>query len=190
MNAIVRIALARPYTFIVMAMLIAIFGVLAALKTPTDIFPEIRVPAIGVAWNFAGLQPDEMAGRVITPSERLLTTTVNDIDHIESTSLAGLGIVKVFFQPGVDIRLATAQITSVSQTVTRQMPAGTTPPLIINYSAATVPILQLAQSDPTLSEKNRRRPQQQRRAPGPDHRPRSGDSRPLRRQAARRADRP
>jgi CzcA family heavy metal efflux pump len=152
LNAIVRVALQRPYTFIVMAVLIMIFGVMAALKTPTDIFPEIKVPVIGVAWDFAGLSPNEMAGRIITPYERTLTTTVNDIDHIESTSVGGKGIVKIFFQPNVDIRTATAQVTSISQTAVRQMPAGTTPPLILNYSAATVPILQLAQSDKTASE--------------------------------------
>ena len=152
MNAIVRIALQRPLTFIVMAMLILIFGVLAALGTPTDIFPEIRVPVIGVAWNYAGLSPQEMAGRIVTPYERVLSTTVNDIDHIESQSLPGIGIVKIYFQPGVDIRTATAQVTSISQSAVRQMPAGTTPPLIINYSAATVPILQLAQAGKSQSE--------------------------------------
>ncbi len=152
MNAIVRIALQRPLTFIVMAMLILIFGVLAALGTPTDIFPEIRVPVIGVAWQYAGLSPQEMSGRIVTPYERVLSTTVNDIDHIESQSLPGIGVVKIYFQPGVDIRTATAQVTSISQTAVKQMPAGTTPPLIINYSAATVPILQLAQSGKGLSE--------------------------------------
>ncbi len=152
MNALVRIALQRPYTFIVMALLITIFGVLAALGAPTDIFPEIKVPVIGVAWQYAGLSPNEMAGRIVTPYERLLSTTVNDIDHIESQSLPGIGIVKIYFQPGVDIRTATAQVTSISQTAVKQMPAGTTPPLIINYSAATVPILQLAQSGKGMSE--------------------------------------
>ena len=152
MNALVRIALSRPYTFIVMALLIVIFGVLAALGTPTDIFPEIRVPVIGVAWNYTGLSPSEMSGRIVTPYERVLSTTVNDIDHIESQSLPGIGVVKIYFQPGVDIRTATAQVTSISQTAVRQMPAGTTPPLIINYSAATVPILQLAQSAKSQSE--------------------------------------
>jgi multidrug efflux pump subunit AcrB len=152
LNAIVRVALQRPYTFVVMALLLAIFGVMAAVKTPTDIFPEIKVPVIGVAWQFAGLSPSEMSGRIVTPYERVLSTTVNDIDHIESQSLSGMGIVKIYFQPGVDIRTATAQVTSISQTAVKQMPAGTTPPLILNYSAATVPILQLAMSDKTLSE--------------------------------------
>ncbi|MDB5428218.1 MAG: transporter [Phenylobacterium sp.] len=152
MNAIVRIALKRPYTFIVMAVLIMIFGVMAALRTPTDIFPEIRVPVIGVAFNFAGLSPGEMSNRIVTQFERFLTTTVNDVEHTESQSVNGIGIVKIFFQPGVDIRTATAQVTSSAQVSIRQMPAGVTPPLVLNYSAATVPILQLADSDKTLSE--------------------------------------
>jgi multidrug efflux pump subunit AcrB len=149
---IVRVALQRPYTFVVLALLILIIGPLAALSTPTDIFPNIRVPVIGVAWTFAGLSPDEMSGRIITPYERVLTTTVNDVEHTESTSVPGMGIVKIYFQPGVDIRTATAQVTSISQTVLRQLPPGATPPLILNYSASTVPILQLATSSPTQSE--------------------------------------
>src|SRR5271168_70678 len=149
---IVRIALQRPYTFIVLALFILIAGSLAAVNTPTDIFPNIRVPVIGVAWQYAGLSPDEMAGRIITPYERSLTTTVNDIEHTESQSLPGIGIVKIYFQPGVDIRTATAQVTSISQTVLKQMPTGITPPLILNYNASTVPILQLATSSRTLSE--------------------------------------
>ncbi|HXA41000.1 MAG TPA: efflux RND transporter permease subunit, partial [Phenylobacterium sp.] len=108
MNALVRIALARPYTFIVMAVLIMIGGIMAALRTPTDIFPEIRVPVIGVAFNFAGMAPGEMSNRIVTPFERFLTTTVNDVEHTESQSLPGIGIIKIFFQPGVDIRTATA----------------------------------------------------------------------------------
>ncbi|HEX2817457.1 MAG TPA: efflux RND transporter permease subunit, partial [Phenylobacterium sp.] len=152
MNAIVRIALSRPYTFIVMAVMIMIFGVMAALRTPTDIFPEIKVPVIGVAFNFAGLSAGEMGVRIVTPFERFLTTTVNDVEHIESQSITGIGIVKIYFQPGVDIRTATAQVTSVAQTSVKQFPVGTTPPLILNYSASTVPILQLADSDKTLSE--------------------------------------
>ena len=147
LNAIVRIALSRPYTFVVMAVLITIFGVMAALRTPTDIFPEIKVPVIGVAFNFAGLSANEMGVRIITPFERFMTTTVNDVEHVESQSITGVGVVKIYFQPGVDIRSATAQVTAVSQTSVKQMPVGTTPPLILNYSASTVPILQLADSD-------------------------------------------
>jgi CzcA family heavy metal efflux pump len=152
MIGIVRIALTRPLTFIVMALLIAIGGILAAVRMPVDIFPEIRIPVIGVAFQYAGLPPEEMAGRIVTNYERVLTTTVNDIEHTESQSVPGFGIVKIYFQPGADIRTANAQVTSVSQTILRQMPAGTTPPFITNYSAATVPILQLALSGDGLSE--------------------------------------
>jgi len=149
---IVRVALQRPYTFIVLALFILIVGPLAAVNTPTDIFPNIGVPVIGVAWSYTGLSPDDMAGWIITPYERVLPTTVNDIEHIESQSLPGMGIVKIYFQPGVDIRTATAQVTSVSQTILKQLPPGADPPLILNYNASTVPILQLATSSPTLSE--------------------------------------
>ena len=152
MIGIVRVALSRPLTFIVMAILIALVGVLAAIRTPVDIFPDIKVPVIATAWQYAGLSPDEMSGRIITPFERVLTTTVNDIDHIESQSLPGIGVVKIYFQPGADIRTATAQVTSVSQTVLKQLPPGITPPLVLNYSASTVPIVQLALSGKGLSE--------------------------------------
>ena len=152
MIQIVRVALTRPLTFIVMAIVIAIAGTLAALRTPVDIFPDIRIPVIAVAWQYSGLSPADMSARIVTPDERMLTTTVNDIEHIESQSLQGIGIVKIFFQPGTDIRTATAQVTSSSQTVLRQMPPGITPPLILNYNASTVPILQLALSGQGLSE--------------------------------------
>jgi CzcA family heavy metal efflux pump len=152
LNALVRIALARPYTFIVMAVLIMIFGIMAALQTPTDIFPDIKVPVIGVAFNYSGLSPEDMSNRIVTQFERFLTTTVNDVEHTESQSLPGIGVVKIFFQPGTDIRTATAQVTATAQTSIKQMPQGVNPPLILNYSAATVPILQLADSDKTLSE--------------------------------------
>ena len=152
MTWIVKVALERPLTFIVMAILLVIVGPLAAMQMPTDIFPDIKIPVIGVAFQYTGLSPDEMAGRVISPYERGLTTTVNDIEHIESTSLPGIGIEKIYFQPGVDIRTATAQVTSISQTVLKQMPPGETPPLILNYNASTVPILQLAFSGDHMSE--------------------------------------
>jgi CzcA family heavy metal efflux pump len=152
MIGIVKIALSRPLTFIVMAVVIFIAGIGAALRTPVDIFPDIRVPVIAVAWQYAGLPPEEMAGRIVTPYERILTTTVNDIEHVESQSLQGIGIVKIFLQPGADTRTATAQVTSVSQSVLRQLPPGVTPPLILNYSASTVPIIQLALSGHGLSE--------------------------------------
>ena len=152
MLGIVRIALRRPYTFIVLALTILIVGPLAALRTPVDIFPDIRIPVIAIIWGYTGLQPDLMAGRIVTQSQRGLTTTVNDIEHIEATSYNGLGIIKVFFQPNVDIRIANAQITAVMQTQLRQMPPGQTPPLILNYNASTVPIIQLALSGSGLSE--------------------------------------
>lgn len=151
---VVRIALKRPYTFVVMALLMLIVGTLAALRSPVDIFPEIRIPVIAVAWQYAGLPADDMAGRITTLYQRSLTTTVNDIEHIEANSYTGFGIVKIFFQPGVDIATANAQVTAISQVVTRQMPAGTTPPLILNYSASTVPILQIALSGKGLTEQN------------------------------------
>ena len=151
---IVGTALKRPYTFVVMALLILVLGPLAALKTPTDIFPEIRIPVIAVAWAYTGLPPDQMAGRITTLYQRVLTTTVNDIEHIEANSYAGVGIVKIFFHPGVDIAVANAQVTAISQVMVRQMPPGTMPPLIVNYNASTVPILQLALSGQGLSEQN------------------------------------
>jgi multidrug efflux pump subunit AcrB len=151
---IVSVALRRPYTFVVMALLLLILGPLAALRMPTDIFPEIRIPVIAVAWQYTGLPPEQMAGRISTLYQRALTTTVNDIEHIEATSYAGIGIVKVFFQPGVNVAVANAQVTAISQVVVRQMPPGTLPPLIINYNASTVPILQLALSGQGLSEQN------------------------------------
>ena len=153
MLQLVKLALRRPYTSIVFAILIALGGAIAAIRTPTDIFPDIKIPVIAVVWTYRGLPPDDMAGRVIYYYERQLTSTVTDIDHIESNSLSGIGIVKIFFRPGVDIRTATAQVTSVSQTVLKQMPPGITPPLILNYNASTVPILQLALSGVGISEK-------------------------------------
>ncbi|HEY8026077.1 MAG TPA: efflux RND transporter permease subunit [Burkholderiaceae bacterium] len=148
----VRIALKRPYTFVVLALLILIFGPMAALKSPTDIFPDIKIPVISAVWTYNGLSPEDMSGRVVYYYERQLSSTVNDIDHIESQSLPGYGVVKIFFQPNVDIRTATAQVTSISQTVLKQMPPGITPPLILNYNASTVPILQLALSSSQDSE--------------------------------------
>jgi len=154
MLAIVRLALRRPYTFIVFAILIVLFGGLAAVRTPTDIFPDIKIPVVAAVWSYQGLSPDDMAGRIIYYYERQLSLAVSDIDHIESQSLNGIGIVKIFFHPTVDIRTATAQVTSISQTVLKQMPPGITPPMILNYNASTVPILQLGLSSPILGEKD------------------------------------
>jgi CzcA family heavy metal efflux pump len=152
MNWLVKVALERPYTFIVMALMILIFGPLAAVRTPTDIFPEIGIPILGVAFQYAGLSPDDMGARVLANYERQLSTTVNDVEHVESLSIPGLGIAKIYFQPDVDIRLATAEVTALSQSAIRQMPAGTQPPNIIEYSASTVPVLQMAFSSDTMSE--------------------------------------
>lgn len=151
---VVSIALKRPYTFVVMALLVLIVGTLAALRSPVDIFPEIRIPVIAVAWQYNGLPPDEMAGRITTLYERVLTTTVNDIEHIEANSYTGFGIVKIFFQPGVNVATANAQVSAISQVMIKQMPTGTTPPLILNYSASTVPILQIALSGKGMTEQN------------------------------------
>jgi multidrug efflux pump subunit AcrB len=151
---IVRVALQRPYTFVVLALLLLIVGPLQAMRMPTDIFPEIRIPVIGVAWQFTGLPPEQMSGRVTTQFERALTTTVNDIEHIEANSYFGIGVVKIYFHPGVNIAVANAQVTAIAQTVEKQMPPGITSPLILNYNAATVPIMQLALSGKGMSEQN------------------------------------
>jgi len=149
---LVRVALKRPYTFVVLALTLLIIGPLAAMRTPTDIFPDIKMPVIAVAWQYTGLPADQMTGRVSTLFQRSLTTTVNDIEHIEANTYPGVSVVKIFFQPGVDIAVANAQVTAIAQSAARQMPAGITPPLVINYNAATVPILQLALSGKGLSE--------------------------------------
>jgi len=152
MLALVRIALSRPYTFIVAALLMLIIGTLSALRMPVDIFPAINIPIVGVAFQYQGLPPDQMAGRVITPFERALTTTVNDIEHIEGSSYTTFGIVKIFFHPTANIATANAQVTAIAQTMLKQLPPGSTPPLIVNYSASTVPIIQLALSGKGLTE--------------------------------------
>ena len=149
---IVRLALRRPYTFVVMAVLILIMGSLAILRTPTDIFPNIDIPVISIIWTYNGLVPDDMADRIVSVTERALTTTVDNIEHIESQSLYGIAVVKVFLQPTANIQQGIAQITAVSQTQLKQLPAGTTPPLILAYSASSVPVLQLALSGQNMSE--------------------------------------
>lgn len=149
---IVRLALRRPYTFIVLAMLIVLLGVFSILRTPTDIFPNIDIPVISAIWSYTGLPPDDMANRIVANAERYAQTTVNDVEHSESQSLPGISVVKYFFQPNVNEELAYAQITGVSQTLLRQAPPGTTPPFILAYNASTVPILQLALESPSLSE--------------------------------------
>ncbi len=149
---IVRLALRRPYTFVVLSILLLILGPLAILNTPVDIFPSINIPVVSVIWNYTGLSPQDMANRIVSPTERAMTTTVNSIDHLESTSLNGVAVVKVFFQPKVNIATAVAQVTAISQTQLRLLPPGTTPPLVIQYSASSVPILQLGLSGQGLSE--------------------------------------
>src|SRR5580692_1814056 len=149
---IVKLALKRPYTFVVLAILIFIFGGLAIVRTPTDIFPNIDIPVVSIIWNYNGLDPQDISDRIVSITERNLTTTVDNIAHIESQSLYGIAVVKVFFQPSVSIDKAIAQITAKSQTQLRQLPVGTTPPLIITYSASTVPVLQLGLSGKGISE--------------------------------------
>ncbi|MGD0772834.1 MAG: efflux RND transporter permease subunit [Candidatus Solibacter sp.] len=149
---IVRIALERPYTFLVLAILILIASPVVIRRMPTDIFPNIDIPVVASDWTFVGLSPGEFEGRIVSSYERTLSTTVSDIEHVESQTLNGMSVIKIFFQPTVNINAAMAQVTAISQTVLRQMPPGITPPLIMNYNASTVPILQLSLSSPTLSE--------------------------------------
>ncbi len=149
---IVKIALSRPYTFIVLALLILILSPVVILRTPTDIFPNIDIPVVAVAWTYTGLSPEETEGRITTVFERVLTTTVDNIEHIESTTVNGTAIVKIYLQPNASIDRANAQVTAISQTILRQLPPGSLPPLIINYSASTVPILQLGLSGKNLTE--------------------------------------
>jgi len=149
---IVALALRRPYTFIVMAIVILILTPITILRTPTDIFPDINIPVVSVVWFYTGMSPQDMADRIVANSERGITTTVNDIEHMESQSVYGLGVIKVFFRPGTNVQGAVAQITAISQTTVRGLPPGTTPPLIITYSASTTPIIQLGLSSKTLPE--------------------------------------
>src|SRR6202167_2313304 len=149
---IVRIALDRPYTSIVLALLILILSPVVISRTSTSIFPSINNPVVAVAWTYTGLSPEETEGRITTVYERLLTTTVYNIEHIESTTVNGTAIVKVYLQPSASIDRANAQITAVSQTILRQLPPGSLPPLILNYNASPVPILPLGLSGKRLTE--------------------------------------
>ena len=149
---IVKIALQRPYTFLVLAILILLMGVLAIVRTATDIFPAINIPVVATIWRYTGLQPEEMASRIVLTNERIAQTTVNDVEHTESTSLNGIAVVKYFFQPNADERMSYAQITGVSQSQLKNLPPGTTPPFVLAYDASTVPVIQLALSSDTLSE--------------------------------------
>ena len=149
---IVRLALSRPYTFVVMALVVILVTPVVLMRTPTDIFPDINIPVIAQVWTYTGLQPQEMEQRITTNVERGITVLVNDIEHIESQSLNGIAIVKIFFHPGVNIQTAMAQVTAISQTFLRSLPQGTTPPLVIIYSASTVPVLQIGLTSDRLSE--------------------------------------
>src|ERR1035441_7992683 len=149
---IVRLALRRPYTFVVFALLILILGIYSILSMPTDIFPNIDIPVVTVVWNFTGLSAQEMSTRIVYNSERGMTTTVNDIEHIESQSLNGVGVIKIFFQPHVNIANAVAQVTAISQVMLRGLPPGSLPPFIIQYNASSVPVLQLGLSGQGLNE--------------------------------------
>ncbi|MGD0775384.1 MAG: efflux RND transporter permease subunit [Candidatus Solibacter sp.] len=149
---IINVALHRPYTFIVLALLILIISPVMIMRTPTDIFPTINIPVIGVAWTYTGLNPEELEGRLTSVYERSLTTTVNNIEHIESFTVNGMAIVKIFLQPNASIDRANAQVTAISQSILRQLPPGSQPPIILNYSASSVPVLQLALSGEGLSE--------------------------------------
>jgi multidrug efflux pump subunit AcrB len=149
---IVRLALSRPYTFVVLCLLLFIVGPVVILRTPVDIFPNIDIPVVSVIWNYAGMSPQELSDRIVLPYERSLTTTVNDIEHTESQTLNGISVTKIFFRPTVNIAQAVAQVTAISQTALRQYPQGTTPPLVIQYSASSVPVLQLGLSGNGLTE--------------------------------------
>ena len=149
---IVRVALTRPYTFIILALLILILSPVVILRTPTDIFPNINIPVVSVAWVYTGLNPEELEGRITAPYEKVLTTLVDNIEHIESTTYNGTAVVKIFLQPGASLDTANAQVTAASQTILRQLPPGALPPLIINFSASSVPILQIGLSGQNLSE--------------------------------------
>jgi CzcA family heavy metal efflux pump len=149
---IVRLALARPYTFVVLALVIVLLTPVVLLRTPTDIFPEINIPVITLVWNYTGLQPQEMEQRITSNSERAVTTLVNDVEHIESQSLNGIAVVKIYFQPTANVQVALAQTTAIVQTILKSMPPGTTPPLVAIFSASTVPVIQIGLTSDSLSE--------------------------------------
>src|SRR6516165_9540970 len=149
---IVRLALRRPYTFVVAALVLVLLTPFVLLRTPTDIFPSINIPVVSIVWQYAGLNAREIEQRMNYSEERSLTTTVNDIEHIESNAYNGIGVIKVFFREGTSVDAGVAQVTAISQTVLRQMPPGTTPPLVIRYSASTVPVLQYSASSSKLTE--------------------------------------
>src|ERR1700722_15159606 len=149
---IVALALRRPYTFVVMALVLLILTPLVISRMPVDVLPDINIPVISVVWNYTGMAPDEMADRIVSNAERGLTITVNDIEHTEPQSLNGIGGIKVFFHPAANIQAALSQVTAMMQTPLRSLPPGTVPPLIVTYSASSTPIVQLGLSSKTLPE--------------------------------------
>ena len=149
---IVRLALLRPYTFVILALLILIFGVSAVITTPTDILPQIDIPIVSVIWNYNGLDADDMSKRIVGVCERALLTSVNNIEHIESQSYSGVGVIKIYFQPNVQVDLAIAQVTALSQSILRLMPPGILPPYVLKYDASSVPILQLSLGGESLPQ--------------------------------------
>src|SRR5215471_4456541 len=149
---IVRLALQRPYTFIVMALVIILLTPIVLMRTPTDIFPEINIPVISLVWTYAGLEPQEMEQRITGNVERGVATLVSDVEHTESQTLNGIAVIKIFFQPNANIQTSLAQTAAISQTFLRFLPPGTTPPLVIIYSASTVPVMQIGLTSDTLSE--------------------------------------
>src|SRR5256714_631930 len=149
---IVRLALRRPYTFVVVALLIAVLGIVSIVTMPTDIFPAINIPVVSVIWSYGGLSPTEMQDRITTVVERAMTTTVANIEHIESQSLRGTSVIKIYFQPGADVTSAVAEVTAINQTLIKALPPGITPPLILRYNAADVPVIQLSLGSQTLSQ--------------------------------------
>jgi len=179
---LIQLALRRPYTFIVMAMLIVLATPFALLKMPTDILPEINIPVISIVWNYTGMSAQEMGQRITSQNERSLTTTVSDIEHIESQTLAGIAVIKIFFQPNANIQTALAQVTAIEQAQLRQLPPGITPPLVIKYSASSIPVVQLGLSSGTLPEQFDLRRRRQHPAPAVDQHSRRRDPVPVRRQ--------
>src|SRR6266850_7813389 len=149
---IVRLALRRPYTFVVVSLLIAVLGLLSMVSMPVDIFPAIDIPVVTVIWTYGGLSPTDMQDRITTVVERAMTTTVSSIEHLESTSVRNNSVIKLFFQPGADVNAAVAQVTAICQTLLRPLPPGITPPLILQYNAADVPVLMLSLGSDELSE--------------------------------------
>src|SRR6202051_2500934 len=149
---IVRLALRRTYTFVVMALLIAVLGAVAIYRSSTDIFPSIDIPVVSVCWQYTGTPADEVESRIVYLNERILTASVNGIEHIESQSLSGVGVIRIYFHQGANVAEAAAQLTATSQTLLKLMPPGITPPFIVRYSATSVPILQIAVSSDTLTE--------------------------------------